>query len=306
MKHYTFVQKFVLIGLNGLDSIHASNAKTAVLRGVLAAKFLERQFELLNKNIISEENKIQFQKGWEETLKIIRSLDSKRAKEIEQEITESLKTDQVLEEVPDILACDFNYETAGIELKAYRTSAEVYQCIIEEVRNEILKDDQISAECFGFIWLMRETGCIHEHFSVEEQKVIEKRMIELNKKNSVWKSLWEEEFHNVIEHFIVKFLKRKSEFFKNPYMEGVNLVFPFIERRKAIFIDFVVLGTNVASRRIAIMQYLSERGHYVEEVKNGSETLLKIDNTYYRVFPSAKRIPRAHAIQGAYIVPVYQ
>ena len=79
---------------------------------------------------------------------------------------------------------------------------------------------------------------------------------------------------------------------------------PFLERRSAIFIDFVVLGTTVADRRKEVLCYLSERGHYAEEVKNGRETLLRIDNSYYRIFPMTKaayHIP----IQGASLVPVY-
>lgn len=46
-------------------------------------------------------------------------------------------------------------------------------------------------------------------------------------------------------------------------------------------------------------------GHYVEEVKSGSETLLKIDNAYYRIFPTVKRAYKV-PIQGANLVPVYQ
>ena len=84
----------------------------------------------------------------------------------------------------------------------------------------------------------------------------------------------------------------------------MNLVFPYLERRNAIFIDFVVLGTNVQQRRIAVMEHLSEKGHYVEEVKMGEETLLKIDNNYYRIFPSTRRAYKV-PIQGANIVPVY-
>lgn len=84
----------------------------------------------------------------------------------------------------------------------------------------------------------------------------------------------------------------------------MNLVFPFLERRSAIFIDFVVFGTDVKSRRIAVMEHLVSFGHYVEEVKLGSETLLKIDNAYYRIVPgtrTAYKVP----IQGASLVPVY-
>ena len=65
------------------------------------------------------------------------------------------------------------------------------------------------------------------------------------------------------------------------------------------------MGTDVQSRRIAVMEHLSKMGHYVEEVKSGSETLLKIDNAYYRIFPTVKRAYKV-PIQGANLVPVYQ
>ena len=86
--------------------------------------------------------------------------------------------------------------------------------------------------------------------------------------------------------------------------DGVNLIFRFIELRKAIFIDFVVLGSSVQSRRMAVMAYLSERGHYVEETSYNHETLLKIDNSYYRIFPKTKAC-NGIPIQGANLVPVY-
>ncbi len=50
--------------------------------------------------------------------------------------------------------------------------------------------------------------------------------------------------------------------------------------------------------------YLAERGHYAQEVKNGPETLLLIDNSYYRIFPMTKayyKIP----VQGVNLVPAY-
>ena len=87
-------------------------------------------------------------------------------------------------------------------------------------------------------------------------------------------------------------------------MEGINLLFPFLDRRQAIFIDFVVLGTSVADRRLAVLAFLSEKGHYVQEIPRGTETLLKVDNYYYQIFPMTRtynRIP----VQGADLVPVY-
>ena len=52
------------------------------------------------------------------------------------------------------------------------------------------------------------------------------------------------------------------------------------------------------------MEHLTKMGHYVEEVKSGSETLLKVDNAYYRIFPMTKRAYKV-PIQGANLVPVY-
>lgn len=63
-------------------------------------------------------------------------------------------------------------------------------------------------------------------------------------------------------------------------------------------------GTSVEERRIAVIEHISSMGHYVEEVKNGSETLLKIDNVYYRIFPRSMQMARV-PIQGVELVPVY-
>lgn len=86
--------------------------------------------------------------------------------------------------------------------------------------------------------------------------------------------------------------------FQNPYLEGINLLFPFLDRRQAIFIDFVILGTDVKRRREAVIAYLTEKGHIVETVRNETETLLKIDNMYYRIWPKTLVINRV-PVQGA-------
>ncbi len=67
----------------------------------------------------------------------------------------------------------------------------------------------------------------------------------------------------------------------------------------------VVFGTDVADRRNAVIDYLRERGHSVESVEYGEEHLLKIDNVYYRIFPTARRF-HVGVVQGVAIVPAYQ
>ena len=165
MKDYTFTQQFILIGLDGLDSLHTSTAKTAVMRGIQAAMFLEENLELLEQNTNSE-----FQEAWKMIESQIHKLDKTDVESLEKIVTAPLKEDGTLEEIQDLLACDINYESAGIDIKVYRTEASVYQKISESIRTEILGDGEISTECFGLLWLMRESCCLHEHFSTEEQK----------------------------------------------------------------------------------------------------------------------------------------
>lgn len=295
MKDWTLSEEYAIVALNGLESLHASMAKDAVLRGIAAAKALEQH--------IGEEDSV-FLAKLEEAVERAKSIKKKEEKELEEEMTTVLKAEGVLEIVPDLLGCDINYYTGGVELKAYRSDESEYLKIREGLRAEILEEGEISREYALLLWLFRESGCIHDLFSVEEQNKVQQRMLDMAAQDTVVQELWQSEFYSVVEKFVEKFLRAKRNLFKNPYLQGVNLLFPFIERRSAIFIDFVVFGTNVKSRRIAVMEHLVSFGHYVEEVKVGSETLLKIDNAYYRIMPgtcTAYKVP----IQGAYIVPVY-
>lgn len=295
MKDWKLSEQYAIVALNGLESLHASMAKDAVLRGIAAAKVLEPY--------IGEEDSV-FLTKLEEAVERAKSIKKKEEKELEEEMASVLKAEGVLEIVPDILGCDMDYYTSGVELKAYRSEESVYLRIREELRAETLEEGEISRECALLLWLFRESGCIHDLFSVEEQNKVQQRMLDMAAQEPIVQELWQSEFYSAVEKFVEKFLRTKRNLFKNPYLQGVNLVFPFLERRSAIFIDFVVFGTDVKSRRIAVMEHLVSFGHYVEEVKLGSETLLKIDNAYYRIVPgtrTAYKVP----IQGASLVPVY-
>lgn len=302
MKELTLSQQYAIVALNGLESLHPSVAKEAVLRGIAAAKVMEGALQ------IEESDEENFISILNEAVECAKSLKKKKGKEVEAEMFTLLEADGVMELVPDILGCDMNYYTAGVELKAYRSDEKSYMGLLEGLRAEILEDGPITLESAMFLWLHRESGCIHDLFSVEEQKRVQSRMLELSISDEIYRKLWESEFHNAIESFSGKFLRAKKNMFENPYLEGVNLLFPYLERRQAIFIDCVIFNTTVKERRIAAMEHLCKMGHYVEEIKNGSETLLKIDNAYYRIFPRTKmgagykfRVP----IQGVSLVPVY-
>lgn len=300
MRDFTLSQQYALIALDGLESLHPSLAKRAVIRAITAAKVLE--------DAISSDQACDhaaFYTKLEEALQNAKNLKKKEEQKIEKEISGELEADGLLEEVPDILGCDINYYTSKVELKTYRSEEKTYLRLREGLRAEILEEGEISIECAILLWLLRESGCIHDLFSLSEQNQVHRRMIDLSTENERYRSLWQAEFHSVTESFSKKFLKLKANVFKNPYLEGVNLLFPYIERRKSIFIDFVVLGTDVKQRRIAVMEFLETMGHYVQEVKIGSETLLKVDNaSYYRIFPTTRRICKI-PVQGASLIPAY-
>lgn len=300
MKELVLSRQYAVIALDGLESLHPSVAKSAVIRAIAAAKVLE---EVMYTE--AESDPAVFIPKLNEAVEAAKDLGKKGAKQIEEEMAGLLEADGLMEQIPDILGCDMDYYTAGVELKAYRSNEDAYIRIREGLRAEILEEGVISTECAVLLWLLRESGCIHDLFSVSEQDQVQRRMTDAAAENEIFRAMWQTEFHSAVESFAGRFLRAKHNLFKNPYLEGVNLIFPYLERRKAIFIDFVVLGTDVQSRRIAVMEHLSKMGHYVEEVKSGSETLLKIDNAYYRIFPTVKRAYKV-PIQGANLVPVYQ
>ena len=299
MKELILSQQYALLALNGQESLHPSVAKNAVLRAVAAAQVLEIEMGKADTSSFSE-----FSASLQKAVQIAKTLKKKEASQIEQEVVNALKAEELLKEVPDLLGCDMDYDTSGIELKAYLSDEISYVRIKEGLRAEILEDGPISLEYAVLLWLLRESGCIHDLFSVSEQSRVEERMTEAAAQDEQYRTLWEAEFHSIFEGAMNRFVKAKSKLFKNPYLEGVNLAFPYLDRRKSVFIDMVILGTNVADRRAAAIEYLSKKGFTVEEIRIGSETLLKIGNIYYRIFPMTKTAYKV-PIQGVNLVPAY-
>ena len=298
MKELILSQQYALLALNGQESLHPSVAKNAVLRAIAAARVLETELGR-DTNSFSE-----FSAALQKAVQIAKSLKKKEASQIEQEVVNALKAEELLKEVPDLLGCDMDYDTSGIELKAYLSDEISYVRIKEGLRAEILEDGPISLEYAVLLWLLRESGCIHDLFSISEQSRVEERMTEGAAQDEQYRTLWEAEFHSIFEGVMNRFVKTKSKLFKNPYLEGVNLAFPYLDRRKSVFIDMVIWGTNVADRRAAAIEYLSKKGFTVEEIRIGSETLLKIGNIYYRIFPMTKTAYKV-PIQGVNLVPAY-
>ena len=165
MRDYTLAQQYALVGLNGLESIHMDMAKSAVIRAIAMAQSLERFLS-------EDETAEQLSERLEEILSKTRKQKKKESQALEREIVEHLKADGVLEEVPNLLACDMYYYTAGVNLREYRCDPNVYMQIIEHVRKEALEGETLTLNVICLLWLFRESGCMHDIFSVAEQKKI--------------------------------------------------------------------------------------------------------------------------------------
>lgn len=317
-KEYTLTQQFAIVGLDGLSCTHHSAAKNAAVRGIAAAALLE---EILSEK--EETRAEEFLRKLKTGIASIKRMKRREMDALETDMRKLLSEDGGIEIVPDLLGCDMNYYTTEITMKSYRSDRDIYLSVVESVRGEILEEGPVTLECVCLLWLMRESGCLHDVFSLQEQEQIQGRMVALCAQDSrdaesggkaegqdtadadYIKIIWNQEFHKMIEQMTKIFLKLKQKIFRNPYLEGINLQFPFLDRRQAIFVDFVVLGTTVEERRQAVIDFLIKNGHYVEEVKSGAETLLRIDNSYYRIWPKAKRVCKI-PVQGAYLQPVYR
>ena len=223
---------------------------------------------------------------------------------LEKEFTDILKAEGILKEIPNLLGCDMNYYTANVTMREYKSDSALYQYIIEKIRTCVLEQTELPEDIVILLWLFRESGCMHDIFSQEEQEKVRIKLIQAAEEKSLYKAILEQEFHSAVWLLGLKFMNWKHKIFTNPYLEGVNLMFPFLDRRQAIFIDMVIMGTSVKDRRSAAIAFLEKNGHTCEEIKNGTETIVKVDNEYYRIFPSTRsfKIP----IQGVELLPVYK
>ncbi|MDE6202727.1 MAG: hypothetical protein K2G19_04555, partial [Lachnospiraceae bacterium] len=277
---------------------HDTAAKKVALSGIAMADAIQKMISDKDISDISS-----FGEKLTGEIDRIKSMSKKERAELERKMVSSLKAREVLTEIPNILGGDMNYYTANVTMREYRSDPAEYQGIVENIRAEILEPGEVSLETVCLLYLCRETGCMHDIFSVEEQEQIQRRMIELMGREPLYKVLFETEFHSGIRNAYLGFLRAKTNLFKNPYLEGVNLLFPFLDRKQAIFIDMIIAGTTVEERRKKTIEFLRKNGHVCEEVPMGSESFVKVDNKYYRIWPSTRsnKIP----IQGIELLPVY-
>jgi hypothetical protein len=317
---------FALLALNGQRSLHMTTVKKVSLRCMAAAVVLELYLEGC---LSQSENKITLPKVkldpshstlYRETvlqpllhnsavtegdlnwwLKKASTKSNHQLKKFETAITDYLKSMNLLEEIPSLLGSDMYFDSAEVEIKAYRSKMEAYTSITENIRAEILEEGSVTDEVICMLWLLRECGCMHDYFSKNELEKVNIRFHDLYQSNLWAKTLFPIQIHHGIELGIKRFLELKTKFVKTDVGGSINFIFPALERSQAVFIETESWFDNSSQRLDAVITRLMSCGHEIKVIERGSIATLKIDNLLYDAIPHfvMMKVP----IQGVRLVP---
>ncbi|MFZ2539912.1 MAG: hypothetical protein WAX04_13615 [Oscillospiraceae bacterium] len=312
MNELGLAQKFSIVALNAQASRSMTNAKKVALRCISVATVIETYLitgliqapdeltmkkEMLNHKDITLYQKILFgmilsrRDTVTGTLSwwITRSskVTSRQLKKLEKAITESLMGVDMIEEIPNLLGCDLYYDTSGVTIKEYRSNVEEYTRITETIRAEILEEGSVSDETISMLWLLRESGCLHDIFSNKELDTVSIRINELYRSISFAKTMFSLNVHRGMEIAIKNFLKMKKQAIMTPTGTGINFIFPVIERSQSIFIDTQAWFSNSQQRLNDVKERLESNGHTYTVLREGQAPLIKIDNIIYEAIPEA-------------------
>lgn len=319
----SFAPNFALIALNAQDSRYLTVIKRISLRCVAAATVLEAYLNqnftggidalCLSKSELSENPHIPlYQKtllesiighGDDMTASLGQWLQKAahssggRLKKLEKSLTDSLRGNDLIDEVPNLLGCDVMYVTACNTMREYRSNIDAYTRITESVRAEILEaSGNISDETIAILWLLRESSCLPELFSSNELQIVGAHIFTLCQSSPFAKLLFSLDIHNSIEAFAKGLLKTKKLAVSTPTMTGINFIFPVLERSQSIFIETEAWFENSIKRLDDILKRLDDEGHHYTVLRGGVAPLIKIDNIVYEAIPTAigGRVP----IQG--------
>ncbi|WP_339320148.1 hypothetical protein [Paenibacillus sp. FSL R10-2734] len=317
---------FSLIALNAQRSLHMTTVKRVSLRCMAAAVILELYLEGC---FTQSENKLTLRKEaleqshstlYRETvlqpvlhksaevkgdlnwwLKKASMLSNKQLKKFEAAISDDLKAMNLLDDIPSLLGSDMFFESAEVEIRVYRSNIEAYTSITENIRAEILEEGPVTDEVICMLWLLRECGCMHDFFSLNELERVNIKLHDLYQSNLWAKALFPTQIRHGIELGVKRFLVLKSKFAKTFIGSSINYLFPALERSQAVFIETEAWFDNSDKRLDAVITRLNSYGHEVKVIKRGSIATLKIDNLLYDALPHfvVMNVP----IQGVRLVP---
>lgn len=326
MADLKLTQSFSMIALNAQNSIYMTTVKKVALRCMAASVVLEAYLDncftqtedklIIQKDILSQSDTTNY---WESILKplLYKNSVAKRDLEwwlknasiisqkqliiLEHKIANSLKKIDLLEEIPNLLGCDLYYVTSGVTVKEYRSNIKEYTRITESIRAEILEDGPVADETICMLWLLRESGSMHDFFSQNEIEKVAARMNELYQNNSLAKAIFPIRIYRGIELGIKEFLHFKKSVMTTSFGSGINFAFPILERSQSIFIDTEAWFSNSNKRLEDVKERLVSNGHQLTVLHEGPIPLIKIDNIIYEAIPQAvvMRVP----IHGVRLLP---
>lgn len=322
MKELHFAQNFSVIALNSEETNRFTNSKKVSLRCMAAAVILELY---LNDHFTKQHDLLAFEKQDDgKTLSLyqdavlqallgrksdlrdtlagylesVTKLSRKSLEEIESAFSNSLKELNVLEEIPSLISCDLEFETAGISVRAYRNNADLYAKLVESLRAEILEEGAMTDEAILMLWLLKESGRLYDLFSKDELNRVAERFNKLQESNTLAKQVFPINIHKTTESLVKNFLNLKKNTIATPEGSGVNFIFPFIERSQAVFIDTKAYFANEQERLREVEARLESHGIAFTVIHEGAVPLIKIENVLYEAVPYAKqfRVP-VHGVQ---------
>lgn len=320
MKDLKFAQSFSVMALNAQDSLRMTVSKKVALRCVAAAVVLEaylnNRFTLVGdelifeKDEINKENEMIYQdivfnalfgkekkisKNLHWWLTKASNLSGKLLKKIEKAMIDSLKGEDLIEEIPNLLGCDLLYDSASISAREYRSNMDEYLSITEGIRADALEEGEMEDEVILMLWLLRESAGMKDFFSKSEINLIEEKMNKVYSINKMAKELYGINIYHGMELAAKGFLNMKKNAMSTPTGTGINFIFPIIERSQSIFIETEEWFANSKQRLDEVIKRLELKKHSVIILREGAVPLLKIDNIIYEAVP--------HAIQGR--VPIH-
>ncbi|SHO51532.1 hypothetical protein [Anaerocolumna xylanovorans] len=270
----TLAERFALISFNSKESEHREVAKQNVLKILAVAVYLEENYN-------GTADKWNFN---EKDIKVAIKKANKKA--LERTYAERLQNYQLISRVSSLLGCDLYFDK-NIKLKTYVSNPKEFDCQLDLLKAEFLEEGPISDESIIMVWLLLESLCFFQVFSLYEQDKITKRITTLRNESTLAKALYPIELRSLWGTVSADFLRMKSHAAATETGKGLNFIFPFFERKQSIFIDTEGYFPNAEMRLKNVLDRISAQGHIYEVLRSGDVPIVKIDNVKYELLPEA-------------------
>lgn len=317
--------KFSMISLNAQDSLHMTVAKRVALRCMAAAvileTYLDNGFIETNDKLSLKSDSVIYDEPYREAvfkpitnenlsknanlkwwIKKASRLPIRIITKFERMMVNLLKEKNLLEEIPSLLGCDVYFVTSGVTMKEYRSNTQEYTAIAENIRAEILEDGPVTDEIICLIWLLRESGCMHDFFSRNELEMVSLKMDELYRSSRLANALFQIHIYRGFEIAIKEFLHLKKAILSTPVGSGINFIFPILERSRSVFIETEESFPNESQRLQDLRARLDKYNHIYTILHEGPIPIIKIDNIVYEAIPQAITVSKV-PIHGVRLLP---